>query len=374
MRVKELQVRFRSQQVNQIIKPLIQGILAVALTAACSDQTAKDLTTGQNQHNPEASSSPTQCQSIPHALGETEVCGQPKKIVALGPNILEILLALEVQPIGYADYFSLTNQNLDQPSQQILYLGKQMTSQPSNVGTWIDPSLEAIAKLQPDLILGSKGANQDEYTLLSKIAPTLLFTYYEADKGWQPSFRSIARVLGRSEQAEKVIADHNRRLAAVREELKPIAITYPSVMLLASNQLNQNLQLENSNNSSCGSLIENLGFQIVSLPSLEKSEETTSTISLEVLPQLDADLIILQAWNRDFSSPPENLTNHQLDPVKQQWNSNAIAQSLEASKADRVYFTSAYLCRAMPGPIGAEIFLNQLRQQLLSEDAKTGES
>ena len=74
-----------------------------------------------------------------------------QKIVEIGPNMLELLLALDIQPIGYADYFALPAQKFDRPSQQIPFLGERITSNPVNMGTADNPNLETIAQLQPDL-------------------------------------------------------------------------------------------------------------------------------------------------------------------------------------------------------------------------------
>jgi len=371
MKLKKLPVKLLNREASQVIK-LVILITALSINS-CSDQTADKVTTHQNEHQPRASSFVSKCRDIEHELGNTKVCGQPQKIVALGPSMLETILALEIQPVGYADYFALPHQNFDRPIQQIAYLGNIVTSQPINLGSSGEPSLEAIAKLKPDLILGDSIKNQDEYPLLSQIAPTLLFAYHETDQERQGNFQTIAKALGRSEQAEKIIKAHNQRLSKFREEFKPIATTYRRVLLLIADQLNQNLQLESSN-SACGNLIEDLGFQLVSLPSLEQSGKQSTSISLEALPQLDADLIILEAWNSEMSESVENPVSHQQKNIKQQWNSNAITQSLEASKEDRVYFTTPYLCHALLGPIGTEIFLDQLRQQLLSSNVKSGES
>ncbi|NEQ86600.1 MAG: iron-siderophore ABC transporter substrate-binding protein, partial [Moorea sp. SIO2I5] len=43
---------------------------------------------------------------------------------------------------------------------------------------------------------------------------------------------------------------------------------------------------------------------------------------------------------------------------------NAIAQSLRASKENRVYFATYYKWNGLNGPIGAELVLKQLRQFL----------
>lgn len=125
----------------------------------------------RQQQDDSRASSATHCQSLQHDRGKTKVCGQPQKIVALGPNMLEMLLALDVRAVGYADYFPLPFSKFDRPSQQIPFLGERVTNQPINIGSADDPSLETIARLQPDLILGDVYSNQDEYDLLSKLHP-----------------------------------------------------------------------------------------------------------------------------------------------------------------------------------------------------------
>ncbi len=343
----------RVRKLSRAVGLAMLGMLTV-LAVACNN--------GDRRNYSEISSA-TNCQSLQHDRGETKVCGQPQKIVALGPNMLEILLALGVQPVGYADYFSLPFSKFDRPSQQIPFLGERVTNQPVNLGSVDDPSLETITQLQPDLILGVY-SNQDEYNLLSQIAPTLLFTY-AVDDEWQEQIRSIAKALGKSEQAERVIAKHTERIAQAQKALQPIVSKYPKVLLLGSERLEQGIQIDPYNHDSyCSALMEDLGFQIVFPPNSEGKEAQGGNVSLEFLPQLAADSIFVAAYNSDFSNPGQDLVSHQIASVKQQWNNNAIAQSLPASKSDRVYFTSAYLCRALPGPIGAKIFLDQLQQQV----------
>jgi len=352
-KVKCQKTQFR--KLRRAIALVMLGILTV-LAVACNN--------GNRQQENLRASSTTNCQSLQHERGETKVCGQPQKIVALGPNMLEILLALDVQAVGYADYFSLPFSKFDRPSQQIPFLGQRVTNQPVNLGSADDPSLETIARLQPDLILGGVSSNQDEYALLSQIAPTLLFTY-AVDDEWQEQIQLIAKALGKSERAERVIAQHSARIEQAQKVLQPIVSKYPRVLLLGSERLDKGVQIDPYNHDSyCSALMEDLGFQIVFPPQSEGKEAQGGNVSLELLPQLAADSIFVQAYNSDFSNPGQDLINDQIASVKQQWNNNAIAQSLPARKSDRVYFTSAYLCRAMPGPIGAEIFLNRLQQQL----------
>ncbi|QUY42861.1 iron-siderophore ABC transporter substrate-binding protein [Acaryochloris marina] len=338
-----------------VVQSLWLGLLVGTLTLAC----------GSADNRPDVSAPPGDCEMVDHDGGKTEICGQPQTIVAIGPNVLELLLALEVQPIGYADYYTLPFTDFDQPQSQIPYLGERLTGPVKKVGSWNTPSLEAILKLKPDLIVGSTLANQGQYSLLSQTAPTLLFSY-GVKENWQTQLRRLAKVLGRGEKAEQVIAAHTQLVAEARKNLQPAVLKYPQVLLLASEQLEQELAVENSD-SRCGGLLENLGFQLLAPKNIGTEGPGRNNISLELLPELKSDWIFFLAWNTDFSDAGPDLEQQQISAVQQQWQENAIAQSLPASKTNQVYFHSAYICRALPGPIGTELILAQLQAELLPQ-------
>lgn len=314
----------------------------------------------------------TDCQAIAHDLGEAEVCGQPQKVVTIGPNLLELLLALEVQPIAHAEYFPFPTRQFDQPEQQIPYLGKYLTRQPENVGTAESPSLEAIAKLKPDLILADSIKNKDEYELLSKIAPTLLFDYSGAGAAWQSDLQAVGQALQKADKATAVIAESQQQVAKLKKDLQPIVAQDPKVLLLLSEQLSQGVRLETAN-SACGALLENIGFQVVVPAALSQSQEPSHVISLESLTNLEMDWILIEGFSSQIIAKTPNPEEQQVKTIKKEWNENAIAQSLPASKEDKVYFTPVYLCHALLGPIGTEIFLRDLYQQLSPSEIKTSD-
>lgn len=332
------------------------AIVIVLFMVACKGTSKKTIQNGQ--------SSATECQSVQHEMGKTKVCGQPQKIVALGPSMMEILLALEKQPVGYADLLGFHRGDFDNPSQQIPLLGNRVTQSLGNVGTSSNPSLEAIARLKPDLILGT-GANKEQYATLSQIAPTLVLPYGTGDD-WQRNLQMVAQVLGHPEQAQKVLEAHKQRLATARQKFASVTAAYPKVLLLASSSLlSQDIRIQ-LNDNSCGALVEKLGFQLVSPPN---SKRISVGISQEALPELKTDMIFILGGNRtvDQAVDASNFEEYQLKAVKQDWQKNAIAQSLPASKEGRVYFISGYRCLGIPGPIGAELFLDELRRQLLPQ-------
>ena len=358
-------VNLPSSSVSRAVKLLMLGLFATLLIVACNGNTS-DRTASDGTHRVDPLSNASECRIVKDDIGETKICGQPQKIVALSPHLLDLLLSLNRQPAGYAEVFPFhKGKYFDNPSQQIPYLGDRVTSQPINLGNRDEPSLELLIKLKPDLILGEVGNNRDTYEILSRIAPTLLWDQRTAKGKWQQSIRQLAQALGDEEQAEALIAAHNQRVAAARTQFAPIAAAHPRLLLLGAQQLSGNFTMVNRNGY-IGELLESLGFQFVSAPGLENVAPATS-ISLEVLPQFgNADIIF--ALGHDLSPNRQSLKsvlNSQTSALKQEWNDNAIAQTLKASQEDRVYFVTYYLWNGLNGPIGAELILNELRQLLL---------
>lgn len=352
---------------SRILKLLTLGLGVAFLVVACSpsDSQVSDRAT--------ANLNGTNCRMVQHDVGETQVCGQPKQIVALGPHILDLLLSLDMQPAGYAEVFPFHgDDSFNNPSEQIPYLGNRVTTQPLNLGDRSNPSIETLTRLRPDLILGEAGGLRQNYDLFSKIAPTLLWEQRTAKGKWQENLRQLAQALGHEERAEAVIAEYNQQLAAARDELAPVVAKYPQVLLLGANQLVDIMVVNDS--SYLGEVLEGVGFELVSPPAQNKSELTTS-ISLETLPQLDdADLIFILGYDTSVRDQQQKATNavlnrvldQQTGMIQQEWQNNAIAQSLKASQEDRVFFVTYYLWNGLNGPIGAQLILDELRQLLLS--------
>ncbi|HEY9830391.1 MAG TPA: iron-siderophore ABC transporter substrate-binding protein [Stenomitos sp.] len=339
---------------SRTLKLLMLGILTVIFITACSSNASK------NRSSIKVAPSPTSdCQVIQHEAGETQVCTQPQKVVVLGPHMLDILLSLGVQPAGFAEIEALQRSDYNNPAEQISYLGSRVTSQPINVGTRGEPSLELLTQLKPDLILGEFGPNRDEYALLAQIAPTLLFRGSRKDD-WQRSIQVIGKALGRSEKAQQVIEEYNQRLATTRTELAPIVAAHPQALLLATMGLKEQIWVSDRTDYG-GGLLEDLGFKLKSLPA--KANQSIG-VSLEILPQLDSDLIFVRGWDSSPDNKTVNAADNPLKNLQQEWNSNAIAQTLNASKQERVYFVNYYLWSVLRGPIAAELILNELRHMM----------
>ena len=297
--------------------------------------------------SPSAELALANCEIVRHEAGETKICGQPQRVIALDPHALDLLLALGVQPVGYAEdqRALMGSPKLGEPAVQVKYLGDRLTNQPTHVGTWQSPSLEAIVKLQPDLILG-RIYDKSLYTNLSKISPTLFPEYSENDP-WQDSIVTLGKVMDQEQRAKQVIEQHQQRLDKTTAELAPISRD-SKLLLLSMSGLDAIKAF--TDETYAGSLLKDLGFQLVK-PQLTTSSEIN--LSIETLPQLKADRIIIMASG-----------NTSVDKVKQSWQQNPILRSLPASQAGQVYFVDYQLWSRIEGPISAELMINQVRNLL----------
>lgn len=78
----------------------------------------------------------------------------------------------------------------------------------------IEPNFEMLAAEKPDLILQIE-TGEEFYEELSQIAPTILLHRYEQNT--DEHLRTVARAIGRPEEAERVIREYEERIAEVGE-------------------------------------------------------------------------------------------------------------------------------------------------------------
>lgn len=348
-----------------IFSKLLQQVLLVGITGlliiSCRQINDNRELLASQQNAP---TTPTGCRAVHHMKGTTQVCGQPQRVVVLGPYLLEPLLTLGIQPVGFADHIAFFQGDYTDPSQQIPYLGHRITQPLLNMGLAYNPSIEAILKAKPDLIIAND-SNQEIYGILTKIAPTLVLKFSEPEK----NLKAIAAAVNRSEQVSYLLRRAEEQRTTAREMFSPLVSTHPKVMLLSSHQW-PDISLSDDRYGLCHSLLQDLGFQLISLPESEKNKSDPGVkISLESLPKMDeADLIILLGAN--FSPLDQNqgmntFSEHQLAHLQESWQKNVITQSLKASKNQRVYFIPAYPCLGFPGSIGTQLYLEELQNELL---------
>lgn len=320
---------------------ILISVSMLLLVVACNQNLVPRSET--NLGNQSDSSNDSFCRTITHDAGTTPVCGIPERVVALDPHAMDLLLSLGIEPIGYAevDVALLEPFNLGAPM-QVKYLGDRLTAPPTFIGTRNQPSLEAILKLQPDLIVGEDATN---YDALSRIAPTLLLKGNEAAR-WRQNLQTLAQAFDAAATAQAVITAHDQKIAAVRSALAP-TITQKQALLLATD--GSTFTAFHDQEDYAGNLLRNLGISLITI-----GDNRYPDLSLEVLPQLDADLVIVMASS-----------NNTAEAERQRWQQNPILRSLPAYQNDQVYFVDYQLWSRIRGPIAAEMIIDQVQAFLM---------
>ncbi|WP_042161391.1 ABC transporter substrate-binding protein [Paenibacillus gorillae] len=189
----------------------------LALTACSSGQNnnlkkeaAEQLAAGED--NSELAMWP---RTITDARGqELTISAKPKKVAVVTWMITENLMALDTPPIAadsvgaMAEWASMKD-----------YFQKYSVDNLGDSQTSIN--LEQLLDLKPDLILATN-ANADIYDKLEQIAPLFVFDSGALFSDWQGSIRSVAKVVGEEEKAEKFIEQTMEQVALARQKASEI--------------------------------------------------------------------------------------------------------------------------------------------------------
>lgn len=145
--------------------------------------------------------------TIEHARGETEVPEAPQRVVVLEPVQLDTAVALGATPVGT----TVLSETTGVPE----YLGEE-AADIEMMGTVPEPSVERIASVEPDLILGTESRHSALYDQLSDIAPTV-FMESHIDP-WQENAAFIAEALGDPDGADQLFTAYDERCAEIAEQ------------------------------------------------------------------------------------------------------------------------------------------------------------
>jgi len=176
----------------------IAALLALTLTSCASPASDE-----QEPDGGAASTSGTFPQTVDTAFGNVTIESSPQRVVALGWGDAETALAFGVQPVGASDWLAFGGDGLG-PWAEGLY-----DSSPEIIDT-LEPSYEAIAALEPDLILDVRGSgDKDRHDRLSEIATTV--SVPEGGESYlttqQQQVEMISTALGVPEEGEALLEE-----------------------------------------------------------------------------------------------------------------------------------------------------------------------
>lgn len=175
-------------------------ILAVVSAACGTDNKSNGAQSEGNKTAGEQPATETPAEAVEltytHQLGETKVKKNPETVVVFDMGALDTLDKLGV------NVTALPQSNVP------TYLEKYKGSQYKNAGALTEPDFEAVAALNPDLIIISarQSASYEEFT---KIGPTLFvgLDYNNFMESFAANVKMLGEIFGKEVEAEKHLAD-----------------------------------------------------------------------------------------------------------------------------------------------------------------------
>ncbi len=214
--------------------------------------------------------------SVAHYAGRTAIDAAPERIAVVSTGQLDALLALGTVPVAAtrAEASALVPAYLAEafPEQAEALDGIE------DIGERTEPSLEAIAASEPDLILINSVRGAELFDRLSAIAPTVVTLGNGVN--WKSDFLLLADALGMEGDAQDVLDGLHRDADAFAAELGEPS---PAVSFLQSTGERMRIM---GLPSFTGGIAEDLGLD---RPESQRFDETSQDLSPEQLQAADAD-------------------------------------------------------------------------------------
>ncbi|HWH14999.1 MAG TPA: ABC transporter substrate-binding protein, partial [Miltoncostaeaceae bacterium] len=166
------------------------------------------------------------------------------------------------------------------------------------VGAYGEPNLEAIAALEPDLIIGDEYSVGDDYDQLSRIAPTVVVQVF--GRPLTEALRDFAEVVGREERAAELEAEYRARVERLRAALGEDRVR-TTVSLIAAGDPGVFYQSDSGGQAQY-TVMRDLGLPRPA-PQREGATEDVAEFSLERLPRHDGDVLIITDYGGEEPDP-----------------------------------------------------------------------
>jgi len=268
---------------------------------------------------------------VEHPSGETRVPESPERVVVLDRFPLDSALAVGVRPVG-----------VPTPSNLPGYLAGRIGGAES-IGDEYAPSLERIATLEPDLIVGSIYSAEDSYEKLSRIAPIVLID--DGDSGdWKKIHGQVSEALGEEKAGKEAMSRYDERIEEFERAMGDRSL--PEVSVVRPRE--DGIRLYGKTYFS-GTILEDAGLPRP--PSQNVEEEEPLDLSKELIRKADGDVVFVWSYSPEER---EELKKIKADPL---WS------RLDAVEEGRVYEVGDHWYGS--GPLAADAVVDDLFEHLV---------
>lgn len=240
--------------------------------------------------------------TVKHFRGEAKLDKKPEKIVVIATGQLDDVLALGVVPVAAttAKDADVVPQYLrDAYSNQVKELDAIKT-----VGKRTAPDTEAIANLQPNLILLNNTQDDESiYESLSAIAPIVVTE--GTGVNWKQDFQLVAAAIGDTDRAQQAMGDYQKAAQELGDSVED------STTFSFLRQSADRIRIWGIS-SFVGSICEDAGL---ARPETQQFAKTSQDISSEQLDQANGDWLFYGVQGGDASTLTGEALWETLAPV-----------------------------------------------------------
>ncbi|MFF4360480.1 ABC transporter substrate-binding protein [Streptomyces sp. NPDC001604] len=296
--------------IGRLIAVLLSVVLGTAVLAACGSEKT-DATDTAKAAGAASAGFPRTLKTV---MGDVKIPSQPKRVVVLDTGELDDVTLLGIDPVGAVAPHFKTEGGFP------TYLKGELSGT-ADVGPLLEPNLEKIASLKPDLILSSKVRHEKVYDKLSAIAPTV---FTETTGGvWKQNLKVHAEALGLEKQAAAKLKEYETQAKALGEAIrKKDGGTMPTASVVrfiaGPTRLYQT-------NSYSGVVLNDIGFKRPKSQVSNDPAVTMKDVSPEEIDQADADLVFVTTADTPDKTQQKQVT------------SNPVWKSLKAVKSGKVF-------------------------------------
>lgn len=276
--------------------------------------------------------------TVDHAMGTTTIAKTPERVVILTNEGTEALLELGVTPVGAVQSWT------GDPWYD--HIADEMKDA-EVVGLESEVNVEAIAALQPDLIIGNKMRQEGIYEQLSAIAPTV---FAEDLRGnWKNNFELYAKAVNKEEKGKEAIEAYDSRIADLKEQLgDKLNMKVSMVRFMAGD-----VRIYQKDSFS-GVILDQLGF---ARPESQDVEEfAIKGATKEQMPLMDGDILFYFTYETGDGAASE---------LEKEWLEDPIFKNLEVAQKGEVYKVDDVIWNTAGGVKAANFMLDDIENTFL---------
>lgn len=272
--------------------------------------------------------------------GEVTIKDDVERIVTLHEGALDVMSAIDVKVAG-----AVATRGSDTVSD---YLADKQDGI-RIVGSTRETNLEAVIKERPDVILAGYALSEEQYNVLSKIAPTVVSKWnFDEPNAWRKEARLYGAAVSHSEEVDAALKAVDERAADIKTNLVSqlpenqrdafIARWMPQGPMIMAKTL------------FAGSIVAQAGFNTQDGDLIQEGRPHSSILSLENIGVIDEDWLFLATLNADGEEA--------LNSAKQ---SEAFSR-LNVVQEGHVATVDGQVWSSTSGPLAAQVILDDIER------------